>query len=94
MGEGEKEEGSGAGLGDPKQQIAACEVFRFHKRALAWPCLPTSNVWQVAINWQQPHQDCTCLMKCYLVGLNLLGVVADQGYIIEGFEWLKHSHDD
>ena len=57
--EGGNEEGSGTGLGDPKQKIAVSEDFRLPKRALAWPCLPASNVWQYAGNWQQPHQDCT-----------------------------------
>ena len=93
--EDEKENlGSGEGLGDLIQQIAACEDFGLHKTTLAWPCLHAYNVLQVARNWQQPHQDWTCLMIDYLVSLNLLQVVADKGYIREVQEQYQHFHDD
>ena len=49
--EGE-DEGSGEGLCDPIQRIAACEDFRLHMTALVLPCLPVSNVWQVTRNWK------------------------------------------
>ena len=45
--EGEKEVGNVDDLCDLTQQTASCEDFRLYKPALAWLCLPASNVLQL-----------------------------------------------
>ena len=91
--EGEKEGGNVDDLGYLTQQTASCEDFRLHKLALAWFCLPTSNVLQVAKKLATATSRFNMIVG-YGGCSKLSGTITDKGYIGKVLVLLHHFDDD